>query len=317
MPPAAQYPRLQGWDTETVFTNVDPKMIKLWNDVAYPKLFVYPWEAGYQPDASGMVHKLSAAIAALLSIPRPAVGAPLAAIPPARKSAAPWCFLVTKLPPEAAKTLLSQQYWATPTITFFAIPYAPPPSPYVCTIENLTYVEPNGAEALRTIKDTIRDSVQAEELITRGNPDPTAFHKAIHSIRVRSLQLGIPARAGGGTKLVWNVYIDPPFSEPSKQREWRAVVSSLKFLTALNGAGVAQPSTMHCLGCKSIDHPAGLCPVPAALGWNNSHNATPEDIPTSLTQALASTPKGTATRGRGTQRGRRGRGRSRGAYRGN
>jgi hypothetical protein len=296
-------------------------MIKLWNKLPHPKLFVYPWEPGYQADASAIVHKLSSAIANLLNITKPAVGAPLAATPPSRKHSAPWCYLVTKLPAEAMKTLIDRQCWSTPAITFFAIPFTPPITPYACTIENLTFVETDAGEALQTIKETIHDSESARDQVALHDPEPNLFQQILDTTCVKPLRLGIPNRGGGGTKLVWNVYINPPSQDPHKQREWRRILSSLTFLTALNGAGVAHSSTMHCLGCKSIDHPAGLCPIPTILGWHATPTIEPASIPTSLSQVLSatSTTPNTTTRGRGVRgRGnaRNGRNRGRGARRG-
>jgi hypothetical protein len=305
-----QPPRVQGWDSETVLTNVAPKLIKIWNDLPHPKLFVYPWEAGYQADASDTVHWLSSAIANLLGIPKPAVGAPLAAAHSTQRFAAPWCFLVTKLSVEAVEILINQQYWSTPTTTFIAIPFTPRISPYVVTIENFTFTDSEAEEVLDVVKQTINECEQAKEHVASCDPDPHAFQHTLNTTQVKQLRLGIPNRAGGGTKLVWNVYINPPSQDPPKQREWRKILSSLTFLTALNGAGVALPSTMDCSGCKSIDHPAGLCPIPQTLGWPSYRATTSTDIPTSLTQALSTT---TTTRSRGSRgRGPRGRGNVRG-----
>jgi hypothetical protein len=188
----------------------------LWNELPHPKLFVYPWDAGYQPDASDTVRKLGNAISALLSIPKPSVGAPHATTIPSRKLATPWCFLVTNLTPTAMKTLIKQRYWSSSMITFFAVPFSPPISSYIYTIENLTYDESEAHNVLQLVKTTIRNSEQAAAHVKQENTDPDALHAIIQSTRVSPLRFGVPAKIGGGTKLVWNIYIDPPSQSPAK-----------------------------------------------------------------------------------------------------
>jgi hypothetical protein len=262
-------------------------------------LLVYPWEASYKEDASDATHKLSSTIFNLLSIPKPAVGAPLAAIRPTRRHAALWVFLTTNLPVEAMDTLLRQQYWTTPSITFIVIPFAPLISMYICMIENLTYVESDTEAVLDLVKTTIDKHQQVAWLNTELN----TYHDILQSMHIKPLRIGVPARLKGGMKLVWNLYADPPSQSPSDQREWRNVISSLTFLTALYRAGVTRSIEMSCTGCKSIDHPRGLCPTPPILGLSTTSTTTPDDIPMSLNQVHPNTSKGRGQRGSRAQRG--------------
>jgi hypothetical protein len=163
---------VHSWDTATVITNMDPQQVNLWYEVPHPKLLVYTWEGGYQPDASETVLKIQNAIANAFSIPEPDVGPPLALAPPTRKYSAPWCFLVANIPLLAAEALLKKQCWSTPSISFFAIPFAPRPSPYICTIANLTFPESKASQVLNLIKNTVLASKKVEACISLDDPDP-------------------------------------------------------------------------------------------------------------------------------------------------
>jgi hypothetical protein len=117
------------------------------------------------------------------------------------------------------------------------------------------------------------------------------------------------AITGGGTKLVWNLYITPPSTIPIRNREWQGIISSLTFLTALSGAGVARKSGMACSRCKSINHLTSLCPFPKQEGWIISPNLTNKGTSTSIEQVFStSTQRGRGYRNRGEVRGQRERG---------
>jgi hypothetical protein len=241
--------RMQGWDTDTVFTNVDPQQLKLWYSILQLKLLIYIWMSEYQLDVNETVQKRQTAIANLLSIPEPTVDPPAAANPSTCKFAAPWCFLVTGLPPTAATTLIYNQIWSTPVITFFAILFTPRPSDYICTIANLTFPESKANEVLHLIKTTVLNSKQAKICIAFDNPDPNALRYTTDSMYIHPLRIALPGSTGGGHRTIWNLYSDPPSLSLRRHQEWRQTISSLKFLTALNRVGTAEPPTS-CFGCK-------------------------------------------------------------------
>jgi hypothetical protein len=153
----------------------------------------------------------------------------------------------------------------------------------------------------------------AEASIMFDNLDPSAFQQVIDTISIRPLRVGVPNSTGGGYKIIWNIYATPPSNSPQRHQEWRRSVSTLKFVTALNGAGTAEPPTS-CYGCKSIDHTTGLCPFPSTPRWVPPPLRTVNETPTSLTQALETSQKTRSGRGRGNARGcSRGRGHARGS----
>jgi len=291
------YPEIHGWDTVTATRNINPDQLTLWREIPDPKILVYTWEPGYQPNACDTVQKLKATIARLFKIEEPEIGAPLAAQPLNGRHAAPWCFIVTSLPQLAAEKLTEQKCWPTPEISFFAIPFSPPVSPFICAIENLTYLETQAAEVTQLTKNTILRNYAAVSMIQALNPSEGATKRTLESIRVTPLKMGQP---GGSMKLVWNLYADPPSQDPSNHRLWRQTIGALTFITALNGAGVPRKNDLTCTGCRSIDHPTGLCPFPKLLNW-----ITP---PTQRSQTPAPSPQQRSInqRGRGRGRGQRG-----------
>jgi hypothetical protein len=285
-------------------TNMDQNLINLWNNLPHPKILVYQWEAGYQPSGGETAQKLKSAIAQLFSIPEPEVGPPYAANKSTRRYSPPWCYLVTGLPAATAEQLIGQLFWTTPSIIFFAIPYAPPAYDFICTIENFTFHEDKTHKALKVVMSSILTNQQARACVLRDNPNPNAFTDTIGTVKVKQICIAIPGNSGGGTKLLWNIYAAPPSQTAAKNNEWRRIVSTSTFFTPLNGVGVIHSQPFSCYGCKSIDHPRGLCPFPQTGDWASR---IPPDTASPLVPLTNPTPRGCGTRGnraRGEYRGR-------------
>jgi hypothetical protein len=295
-------PRVQGWNAELVVANVNTEQLQKWNDLPYPKLFVYLWEGKYQGNAALTAARLRATIANLVNIPEPAVVPPDAARPSSRYYAAPWCFLVTKIPSEAAEKLILQQHWSTPSITFFAIPFTPPVSRHLCSIENLIFQEVEADEVATLIRTTIHNNERARAFIHSSDPLPNALKRITDSIEVRALQMH---EKGGEPKMIWNIYANSPTNSLTAHREWLQIAQSLRFVTALNGVGT--PFQLQgCVGCKSTDHPTGLCPFPKLPGWFAPPNSSTSEVPTSLLSQQSATGGARGSRGGGNQRAYRG-----------
>jgi hypothetical protein len=182
-----------------------------------------------------------------------------------------------------------KECWSLPTITFFAIEYSPPAYPFICNLKNLHYVEEDKPKVLKLIRDTIRGNAQARACIVRYNTNPDAFDQTINSLYIEPLLVGRAASDGGGTRLTWNIYATPPSQNAKRNNEWRRVVSSLIFVTTFHGAGQANKALGPCSGCRSLDHPCGLCPFPLMDGW--------------IEPPPQNSPAPAATRGRGQKRG--------------
>jgi hypothetical protein len=284
-----QTARIQGWDSESVLQNLDLNQTRLWNETAMPKILVYVWEPHYRPGQVDLALALRKAVAKAVSIPEPDVGPPLAAQIPRTRPAPPYVFLVAKLSQTAADLLINKQCWSLPSITFFAIPFSPPAYPFICNIDHLLYDESESAEVLKLVINTITNSGAARACISRYNGNPNAFDLILKSMRIEPLRIGLPTLEGGGTRLTWNLYATPPSQNAKRNGEWRRTVASLTFVTALHGAGTANRPLGPCSGCRSLDHPRGLCPFPLTDNWS--------DPPT------LSAPGPNTSRGRGQKRG--------------
>jgi hypothetical protein len=221
--------------------------------------------------------------------------------PKPRACAPPYIFLVAKLTQDAADLLVDKQCWSLPSITFFAIPFSPPAYPFICNIDHLLYNESDAAKVLQLVMDTIRSNGAARACITHYNTNPNAFELTLNSLRIEPLRIGLLTLEGGGTRLTWNLYATPPSQNAKRNAEWRRTVTALTFVTALHGAGTASRSLRPCSGCRSLDHPRGLCPFPLSDDW--------------IDPPAINAPGPDATRGWGQKRGSawnagRGRGRS-------
>ncbi|KAG2745067.1 hypothetical protein P692DRAFT_20820729 [Suillus brevipes Sb2] len=111
-----------------------------------------------------------------------------------------------------------------------------------------------------------------------------------------------------------NIYCDapPPFSLEDYYL-WSALIRGLRFPSNGYSTGVPrlQEKKFTCTGCKSLDHPTGLCPLPATPGWLGPSNvANKEDLSmTTLdTRTNNSGSPGGQKRGANRGRGTRGRG---------
>lgn len=78
-----------------------------------------------------------------------------------------------------------------------------------------------------------------------------------NSISVSSLDVVVL-----GTRIkttVYNVYVHPPSANPEVLERWRKFVSTQKYYANMNGVGVKYRHPWHCIHCKTLDHPSGLC----------------------------------------------------------
>ena len=77
------------------------------------------------------------------------------------------------------------------------------------------------------------------------------------SIAVSSLDVIVPNTRIKTT--VYNIYIHPPSANPDILKRWRDFVSTQKYYANTSGVGVKYRYSWHCIHCKTVDHPSGLC----------------------------------------------------------
>ena len=125
------------------------------------------------------------------------------------------------------------------------------------------------------------------------------------SITIDSLDVIVP-----NTRLkttVYNVYIHPPSAIPEMLERWRQFVSTQKYYTNASGVGVKYRYPWHCIHCKTIDHPSGLCGHMTTTKWNtreqNETLAAEDILPL---RPIPSTPRNPNHGRRSNPRGRNG-----------
>ncbi|KAF9505404.1 hypothetical protein BS47DRAFT_1353999 [Hydnum rufescens UP504] len=219
--------------------------------------------------------------------------------------------LLPTSPPWMRLCSLTNATWSCDAISFFAIPYKPDISTFVGTVMNLIgYDSSDRTEVTKLVQDKLCEPGPARSLLMDLAPgnDPLV-RSTIDSIEACPLELlgvgGVPQRA-------WNIYATPPFSDLTYHYRWREAFSNCTFPTAFNGTGtVRRLARFSCLGCKSVDHPSGLCPYSSIQGWKGTPLAAPSRATTAVvnindaTTSFNSLPRGTS-RGRGHGRGGRG-----------
>ncbi|KAG1772989.1 hypothetical protein EV702DRAFT_1201280 [Suillus placidus] len=208
----------------------------------------------------------------------------------------PWHLLVSGLPAEAIDLLTSLAVCTTTDVTCFFIPFEQPLPTYICTIENMTF-----QDSTRKVSNFINSHILA--------PTATTASRAIDSTQVSSLNI---ATSRSSMLTVWKIYCDapPPFSLEDYYL-WSALIRGLRFPSDDYGTSVPhlQDKQFTCTGCKSLDHPTGLCPLPATPGWLGPSNATAkEDLSMTSLDTHSNNPSNNSFK-RGSNRGRGTRGR--------
>ena len=97
--------------------------------------------------------------------------------------------------------------------------------------------------------DNVNSSLMGEE----------AWSFIRNSVRVSSLEVTVPKTKVTAT--VYNVYIYPLTAKPTPLESWRKFIAGQQFYAEIYGMGVKYQYSWRCIHCKSIDHPAGLCPL--------------------------------------------------------
>lgn len=267
-PPPQGFPRPQ--ITESVWRNTSDKNRAQWAAEEGPKGWVRVFRAKYTPDQYETVSKLRHVIPRLVECPSPIIiSPPTAKEPLSERLPAPWHFLLANIPQNGLDILVGQGMWSTPDISFFVLPYHPHLPNYICSLENFCY--PDSAESNKAIAELVKTklrSIQAAEdyLVKYSSPpNPEAAKNAINSISVESLEILLSKTQ---RKMIWNVYCTPPPMPIQHYLQWCSYIRDISFESLHHGTGVPKvEDQLLCVGCKSYDHPTGLCPFPRIVGW--------------------------------------------------
>lgn len=315
--PSSGFPTPQLGDS--VWKNIPPAIQARWSQKPGAKAWVRTFRARFEENAQSTVAKIRNVITQLIGSQRATdllISPPTAEEPIPQRYAPPWNFLISGIPYEAIETLTNLAICSTAEVTCLFIPFEQPVPNYICTVENFTFQDSEKSNLLiaKIIRDTLRECPTIAEFIYHhalaSNSDTVM--NALESIRVTSLNLAI---SKSETVTVWNIYCD---NLPRLSLEdfflWAALIRNLRFPSDDYGTGLPRLNERQfvCTGCKSLDHPTGLCPLPNIPGWLGPASASPkEDLSmTTLDARMQGSPSlDSRSNIRGSTRGRGGRGR--------
>jgi hypothetical protein len=138
------------------------------------------------------------------------------------------------------QTMINQVLWSFPDVTFIALPYPPPISRILGTVDGLLYTNTNqNAVAVATlVATTMANNAAAQSFLTCINDNyPVGVNPMAHfvgSILVYPIEL---TNSGGSTRTAWNITADPPTTNVQHQATWNDIFNATDF-----------PTTMHYVG---------------------------------------------------------------------
>ncbi|KAJ7252021.1 hypothetical protein C8J57DRAFT_1723036 [Mycena rebaudengoi] len=315
-PPPDGFPMPQC--VESPWRNTTDQNRRDWAAVKGPKAWVRIYRAKYMPNVRDIVSKLSFVIPRLVEAPELIISPPTSRDDLDERLTAPWNFLLSDIPQASLDQLTNQGLWSTPTISFMVLPFDLPLPNYICTLQNFSL--PDSVKSNTIIADAVKAKLksikEASDYINKyaETTDTDVAMTTINSIEVKSLEIATSATE---TDIVWHVYCKPPQMDFFRYLDWCSSVCALTFDTERFGTGVPRmgKDQLFCVGCKSYDHPTGLCPLPRIIGWfgPSVKSVTSEDKTLQRTdersQPASKKGQNSTKGGRGGKRGGRGGGR--------
>ncbi|KAI5985831.1 hypothetical protein EDD15DRAFT_2139599, partial [Pisolithus albus] len=299
--PPCGFPEPQLGDSIT--RGLDKLLSSAWLSKPGPKAWIRPWRAKLEPDAEATYTKLrnliqwvvgqEASASLVISTPQVDDSFTMERHPP------PWHFLVSGLSKDATDFLVGLKVISTPECTAFTLPFTQPVPTYLCTVENFTLPDSPASNAI--VAGVVIKALRSYDLFTeyfRGeDPNPDVLATFLNSIYVTSLHIAISATR---KQTLWNVYCSrpPSFLTFDKYFTWQCLIRTARFSSEDYGMGVAfiGEKQFKCLGCKSLDHPTGLCPFPTIPGWLGPKPQLIDTLPTQATVKVSRgrnyTPRG-------------------------
>ncbi|KAG1859327.1 Endonuclease/exonuclease/phosphatase [Suillus subalutaceus] len=155
-------------------------------------------------------------------------------------------------------------------VSCFFVPFEQPLPIYMFTLENFSFPDSDATnrDIAEIIKDTIHSNPDVMQFIHDNIPlpDAEAALRTIELVRVSSISLALSKSV---KETVWNIYFDSPPAFTLKQYfDWTTLMRTFFYISKDYGYGTAhQDAQFVCMGCKSFNHPTGLCPFPKIPGW--------------------------------------------------
>ncbi len=178
----------------------------------------------------------------------------------------PSIWAVRGLTPRGSMAAIARGAWSFDTISFLTAPRTTPMQSWLFTLEGYLRGDPQKIQAA-VMRVLMEDSMRAWiiDMISSnpsfaGWPLGRAFEEVIGSLRVDVIQLG-------NGNYVANVHIRSPTRDILEWRRWVADLRSRRYRSFAIGTGRVR-QVIQCSGCRSVAHPAHLCPFPRIRGWN-------------------------------------------------
>lgn len=309
LPPSTGFPLVYGIYGSTMTKNLHPGTFNTWAHLIDEgrTLLVMLWEAGHSAyDATALLN-IQTTIEDIGNCSGVVVAPPVAAVEGNSRYDYPWFALATNVPPKLQEALIQRRCISTEKVTFFAFPPGPPVLSYVGVVENLAYRASDVEAAARAVATVITSNERVKNFVqeTHDNVDEgkPPLECLAESVTLTTCELGTRA---GGTETVFKLFMRSPSQIANKHDEWLSLLSNVEIVLPLRPTARILPWKLHCRGCKSYEHPSGLCPFPLVNGWF-ARVSSKLNVPSTSNIQTSYAPT-TASRGRGRTGKRGGRG---------
>lgn len=279
--PQGGYPVVHGWTSLNVFAGTALDVVHEWKTDGVCKCFIYPLDAGTETDRSATADKFQTSIARLFGTDEIQVGEPIG--PHNGASRPPWLY-VTAAPLHVAQALVQRGVWSTSYATFLAIPFSPQLSSYAFTLTNFRVPasEEGGRRIANLVCNAMKESQKLMDFLSQNFPPDENDFEAItpaeilfhHADTVRAYPLTIARPKNAGSEVLWNIHIQVISQDIATHNEWVTLLKGLRYYIPYMSVGSTR--TFKCTRCKSMDHPAGLCPFPKIPGWLGPKGEAPQ-----------------------------------------
>ncbi|KAF8347501.1 hypothetical protein F5887DRAFT_915767 [Amanita rubescens] len=260
-----RFPVIQGLDKHELFEVVHPETLREWEAVPAPKLIIFIANDTVTDEVHHRVVLIRKALVEIFPDVIPVIGS---SYPVAPSCQPVFPFLVHRIPVPYVRILTTQRYWSCADLTFFAMDFSPPPTPFVMTLQGLHL--PAQPESEHVIEHIVRRKLLSSPSVTHligqhhdNLPDLAAAELIEHvmgTIKARSASLGENA----DDPVVFNIYIHPPTNDPVHHQIWLREIRAITYFTYC-GTGMAAP-VFRCNVCKGRDHSSPSCPFPVGAG---------------------------------------------------
>ena len=263
--PDGRFPVIQGLDKHELFEVVHPETLREWEAVPAPKLIIFIANDTVTDEVHHRVVLIRKALVEIFPDVVPVIGSSYP-VAPSRQPIFP--FLVHRIPVSYVRILITQRYWSCTQLTFFAMDFSPPLTPFVMTLQGLHL--PAVPESEHIVEHLVRRKLLSSSLVTHligqhhdNLPDLPAAEligRIMDTIKARSASLG----GDVDDPVVFNIYIHPPTNDPLQHQIWLREIRAITYFTYC-GTGKASP-VFRCNVCKGRDHSSSSCPFPAGAG---------------------------------------------------